>query len=130
MPNNTGTGGVLDTAASTLHFSPSTFNLELQFISGMMETDAFQIHYKNMGGYAFPLIGGCPQKVWVEQSTVILIAPFWPNHIPTKPIMVPIAIATDSGVPSAPSIDQQSIDGYPGSTTTLITLGQVETSCM
>ncbi len=46
-----------------------------------METDAFQITWCNMEGYAFPpfaMIGRCLQKIRREQSSVVLVAPMWP----------------------------------------------------
>ena len=68
----------------------SRLNYQLpQYISwrpdpGAMSTDAFQSNWTNLKGYAFPpfaLIGRCLQKIRVEQSTVVLIAPTWQNQI-------------------------------------------------
>ena len=46
-----------------------------------MATDAFQVCWTNVEGYAFPpfsLVGRCLQKVRQKQSTLIVIAPVWP----------------------------------------------------
>ena len=68
----------------------SRLNYQLpQYISwkpdpGVMSTDAFQSNWTNLKGYTFPpfvLIGRCLQKIRVEQSTVVLIAPTWQNQI-------------------------------------------------
>jgi len=50
---------------------------------GAMETDAFQVNWMNLKGYAFPpfsLVGRCLQKIRVEGSTITLIAPLWKNQ--------------------------------------------------
>jgi len=50
---------------------------------GAILTDAFQTNWKELEGYAFPpfaLIGRCLQKVRVEQSTIVLVAPLWRNQ--------------------------------------------------
>ena len=46
-------------------------------------TDAFQIVWKSLQGYAFPpfsLIGRCLQKIRQEGSTVVMVAPVWPSQ--------------------------------------------------
>ena len=61
---------------------------------GAMEMDALQIHWKDMGGYAFPpfaLIGRCLQKIQAEQSTVVLIAPIRPNQ-PWYPMLLQLIV--------------------------------------
>jgi len=50
---------------------------------GAIGTDALQVNWRDLEGYAFPpfaLIGRCLQKVRVEQSTIVLIAPIWRNQ--------------------------------------------------
>ncbi len=46
-----------------------------------MATDAFQVKWSGLMGYAFPpfaLIGKCLRKLRQERSTILLIAPVWP----------------------------------------------------
>ena len=61
---------------------------------GAMSNDAFQTSWKNLEGYAFPpfaLIGRCLQKIKMEQSTIVLIAPAWQNQ-PWFPVLLEILI--------------------------------------
>lgn len=55
-----------------------------------MATDALQISWKGLWGYAFPpfsLIGKCLQKLEMEQSEILLIAPIWPQQ-PWYPLLL------------------------------------------
>ena len=55
-----------------------------------ISTDAFQIPWQKLLGYAFPpfcLIGRCLKKVQQEGSTILLVAPVW-VHQPWYPLLL------------------------------------------
>ena len=50
---------------------------------GAMNSDAFQVNWVNLRGYAIPpfsQIGRCLQKVRREESTITIVAPLWKNQ--------------------------------------------------
>ena len=93
---------------------------------GAMGTDAFQWSWKDLKGYAFPpfaLIGRCLQKVRVERSTVILIAPTWQNQ-PWYATLLEMLIE----FPSSSSMSQGLVERPGGPTTPTNKPKQIKTS--
>ena len=87
---------------ATLQHGPFASQLNHQLSSyiswrpdlGVMSTNTFQSSWINLEGYAFPpfaLIGRCLQKIKVEKSTVVLIAPTWQNQ-PWFPVLLEMLI--------------------------------------
>ena len=69
-----------------------------------MATDAFQVCWTNVEGYAFPpfsLVGRCLQKVRQKQRILIIIAPVWPAQV-WYPLLLELLIQHPVLLPSHP----------------------------